>query len=191
MNFLLILLIILLVIFVLQFDLKVKFNYNLISNTGKLTVKLFGLTIIRYYLTFKKGCIEVISKRTQKFIPFEFTRESFDEVSKLDDFIFSKIFFKRVSIFINVGIENDAYKTAIISGFLNTFLTNLLIYLKNAKNEVLERIHIYNDFNKTNFNFSLKCKISISIIDFIWCIVENIAYKQIFKNTNNKNEQNK
>lgn len=191
MTGLLILLVVILIVVVVQFELRAKLSFNAILNGGTITVKFLGIKIINYYFTFKKGYIHLQSKKNQKFIPLEFTTEGIKQVSKIDDFIFSKIFFKRVDVFINVGIKEKAYETAMITGFLNVILSNLLIYLKNSKSEVIETIKIYSEFDKSVFNIALKCKISISLIDLIWCVIENIAYKQIYKNSIENNEQTK
>ncbi len=189
MNILLIFLFLLLVALVLQIDLKGKCTYNAISNTGHLEVRLFCFRIINLRYSIKKGYIEFLSKNSQKFLPIDFSPQTIKEVSKLDDFIFSKIYFKKISVFINIGIKDKAFETALLSGFLNTILISALTILKNAKSEVLEMVKIYNEFNKDEFNINVKCKISISIIDLIWCFVENIAYKQIYRNTIKNNEQ--
>lgn len=190
-NILLLILITIIVLIVIQFDLNGKITYNAISNTGSICVKLLGLKIINKYFSFKKGYIEIISKNKQKLIPFVINRESIKEVSKLDDFIFSKIYFKKVNVYFNYGIKDKAFETALLGGLINTIVSNLLIKLKNSKNEVLESIKVYNEFDKTIFNFALKCKISISLIDLVWCFAENIAYKQIYKNSIENFDQTK
>lgn len=188
MMALLILLMLIILFFVVQFEFNTSLRFNLLSNTGKLTVQFFNIKVIDCFFCFKKGYIEIQSKYSQRFLPFKLDYKSIKEVSKLDDFIFSKIYFKKVKVLLNVGIKNDAFKTAMLSGLLNVLSSNMLIALKNAKTEVLESIKIYDNFEKTEFKGTIKCKISISIIDIIWCIVENIAYKQIYKNSIKNNE---
>ena len=177
-----IVLFVMLIIFI-PINLKAKVSYNILKNNGSVQIKLFKLALIDAYLVIQKGFVELRQKKNGKVFlsPFIFGDSEFQETD-IVMILLKKIYIEHGTIYINFGLKDDAFISAMAVGISKTVTSIFGAILKSKKHEARIKNKIYPSFNKDRFLICLKASIKISI----WQVLQSLLQSKFRKIKNNK-----
>ena len=168
------------IVFTFQLTMKLKVFFNIKNNTGKLQLKFINIKIFDYDISIISKCLRLTNKRGKnKYLPIEFNETSIQNYNDFESILFRKIYFKKFSLFFNFGLKNDAFASALVCGYVDIFAKIFYSIFKTKKSEVIAKLKIYPSFNNNVIKFGIKAKISLSIFDFIWSLIEALLTKQV------------
>ena len=82
--------------------------------------------------------------------------------------LFNKTTINTLKIGIDVGVENDPFKTAIIYGLLQIINTSILSVLKTKKLATIVKNKITPVYKKDTGTIYISSSLTISLFDFLW-----------------------
>ena len=190
-NVLLSLLLVLLLALILQLTLKVKLFFNVKNNSGVIKVKLANVEIINYKISFCDRCLKFTTKKGKnKYLPLNFNEQTIEEYNNFQEILFKKTYFKNFSVYLNFGLKDSNFKTAMICGYFDILTKIFYCLLKTKKNETEFSSKIYPNFNSTVIKIGVKAKISLSIYDLIWSFFESKISSKTKRSVKNARQQN-
>ena len=167
--------------------MKMKVFFNIKNNTGKLQLKFMFIKIFDYKISIVHQNLKLTSKKGKsKFMPIEFSQESIQSYTDFEGIIFRKIYFKTIAIYFNFGLKSDAFASSMVVGTIDIASKILFSFLKTKKSEVLLKLKTYPSFKSNVIKIGFKAKISISVFDFVWSLMEAVVTKQINSIKNKK-----
>ena len=149
---------------------KLSVFYNLLENSGDLSIKLWFLKIKK--LSFKISHNGIIIRTNKKRMQIEYSIND-PEIKFYENFsmqVKEKIKIKHISFYSNIGTK-DAYHTAMLSALVNIFYKTLAAKVKNIKPTSSVDINAVTSFNQNVCKFSFYGKLSLSIFDFLYCLI--------------------
>lgn len=171
---------VIIIIFVFQLTIKLKIFFNVKKNRGKLQLKFIGIKIFDYDICFKYKCLKLTAKNGKsKYFPFELNKQTFENYANFQSLIFRKIYFKTISIYFNFGVENDAFLSAMVCGYVDVFSKIFYSIFNSKKSEVKLKLKVYPSFSTNVIKIGFKVKISLSIYDLLWSLLETLSNKHI------------
>ncbi len=187
MGFFYIPILILFIFLVFQLTIKAKIFFNVKNNIGKLKVCFVGIKIFDYTLSIKSRCIKITNKKGKsKYLPIELDKESIKEYTHFQNILFRKIYFKRLGIFFNFGLKQNAFASAIVCGYVDILSKIAYTVFKTKKSETIMNLKVYPTFEKNVIKFGFKAKISLSIFDLLWSYAEAQTIKFLEGDNNAK-----
>ena len=150
----------------------VKVDYSLDNNAGKFVFKIFNKEIKLLSFQFEKFGIAIFTKKSKKFIAFEF------EVNKRKLVYFENLFFqfkdkikiKYMAFNSKIGTL-DAFKTAMIIGVLNQLFYSFFSYMKNDKQTATLIVDGKPEWEKKVFEISICFNLTVSIFEILYCLL--------------------
>ena len=129
-----------------------RFYINVIKNYGVISVNfLFFIPIICFGFKIKPQIITVFKKKKEKDILINF--KSYKTVLLFYNNVFKKLRIFKSFIFSEIGIKNDAYKSAMLSGVSIAVFNSFLCFLHNNKKSNAQYV-CETKFNENQFKFS-------------------------------------
>lgn len=167
--------IVLIVIFILvfPFNFKVFISYDFASNIGILNFKLFKIRIFYVKFFIKNKCINLVNRNLKKIsIPLT-NNEDFKKYADLNIIIFKKLDIKKVETNFKFGIKNEPFSSIMVLGSYSIIIKKIFDILKILKKraKIITNSECFFQNNICILNF--KCSVSLSIIDYLWGILES------------------
>lgn len=163
----------LLVIF-MPINLKSKVAFNVLKNKGKIELKLFKLNIFSAEMIIQSGFIELHSKKGKTFlIPLVVGENEQLKETDIVLLILQKIYFEHGVIYVNFGLKDDAFLTAMSIGLAKTITSILATIFQSKKIESKIKNKVYPCFNKDKFIVCLKASIKISIYKILLSLMQS------------------
>ena len=172
-------LVIVLFLLIIQINFKLRFMFNVLKNQGIIKFSIFNFSIIRFSFSIEKGMIKIVNKKHKvTFLPLDFQNETFQEYADFNLILFKKIHLNKIILFVNFGVSDDAFVTSIMCGGLVVCVGMLSSIVNSKKGYINFSDHIYPSYNKNRLNFSFRANVSLSLLDYFWCVMENIIKKR-------------
>lgn len=175
-----------LVLIIIPIPIKIKGSYNLAKNKGILGFKVLWFKFRIFDFKFKNFTIQVKGKNAKETQEIEIvpTRDEIIYIQRLlaqfrDKLKIKLLFFKSV-----VGV-GDAFASAMIAGELDILFSALFAFVKNFKQTTSLTSVSKVDYNKKVFKAKIVLNLSISIFDFMYCLL----FSLIMTKRRLKNEQ--
>lgn len=167
--------------------LEVRISYNILSNTGVISLFLFKKNIIHYIFEINGNTIalksedKTIEKKIELNSPeLEFYKYFVSEVKE-------KLRLRFIEINYNIGVD-DAFLTSMVCGYINLICNILFSYIKNQKPTASVKLYDTPSFNKKEGVVSVKMNLSISLFDLVYSlllsVILTIKFKKQIKNNN-------
>ena len=168
----------LIVLLLLPVFVKVRASYNVLENMGAIGFFIFGTKITSLKFKISGLSIKIYKenngKKFQRFkeekIDFESEEAVFIEnlIKDLKD----KIRLKYLQVHYNLGVS-DAFKTAMLCGYVNSFLLTVFTRIKCTKPTASFFLGDIPSFNQTVFQFAFGLKISITFFDVVYSLIKS------------------
>jgi len=159
----------------LPIPIRIKLFYNILCNHGFITIQLFSKFRFKeeLYLSGHKVILVQKNGKTKEidFKPEDQTIISFYE--NLQKALLKKMIVKKFFLFITIGIRDNAFLTAMLSGTIQTAISIFFSYLSVKKNDSRTITEVNTNFKEEQFSFVWKAKINISIISILFAILES------------------
>lgn len=176
-----------LIIFVFQLTVDAKIFFDVKENCGHIELCFVGIRVIKWKISIKSRCLKITKRNGKnKYLPIEYDSEALQEYTNFQQILFRKIYFKRLGIFFNFGLQNDASSSALVCGFVDVISKIAYSVFKTKKSETKLQTKIYPSFDSDVIKFGFKVKISLSIYDLLWCVAE-AKTKKMFMGDKNQN----
>lgn len=168
-------------IFFLPIVIEFKASYNILTNTGVVSLYLFKKNVVYYIFEFHGNSIclknedEVIQKN------FEFDSPELDFVKYFIIEIINKIRVRFLNIYYNIGL-NDAFLTSMICGQINMFCYILFAQIKNKKPTASLGLFDTQTYNGEEAVLTINGNFSISFSEFVYSLIFSVILTKKLKN---------
>lgn len=163
----------LILIFMCPIFMEVRGSYNVLKNQGALGIFFFGIHIKSLMFRFEGKDIRVKEDDEIKEREFDFESNEGVFYTTLVKQIINKTKLKLISILYNIGFK-DAFATAMMCGYLNTFLLILLSRVKSSKPTCSMLICDNPSYNSFIFELVMRIKFSISLFDLVYSLIVSL-----------------
>ena len=160
------------IIFSLPLSIKLKVCLNK-NNDIILSLFLFKIRLILVRVSFINGKLFLFINKNKKEIELFLSQKQIYFVDHLTKNVLQKMQLKKVGVFFRYG-NFDAYKTAMICGFINSVENIVFSYLKNYRQTCSFDKKTYYAFNKDVFCFASYISFSISTFDIIYSLIVSL-----------------
>ena len=169
----------------IPFYFKICVDFSINNRTGMIIIKLFNIKIIDYTLIYKNRKILLYNKKNIQKLDFDIDKEHLTFVNQLKTEIFKRIFLSKFLVTLKVGIKDNPFLLALITGLIQMFLNILFgaISFQKPTSKLGYDLNTYYNLNVGILNIEI-C-LAISILNFLLAIIK--AKKSI----NNKQEVHK
>ena len=169
-NLLLVIVVFFLILMVLPFIVSIFVSYDVLHNSGDFFVHLFFFKIISYKLKLEGKNIILISKKKKKMIETKISEKQMRFLNQLFKQFKQKLIIKKLYGFSQISL-NDAMKSALLTGFVNSIMSSIFAYIKNTKKSAQIGIFCEPAYNEVCLNISSFCAFSITILDILYSLV--------------------
>lgn len=162
----------LILLFFMPVLLHARLSFNLQSKSGAICLYLFGIKLF-YYLYQIDGKTIILKNQKQtkeKSLSLENNDLLFLQI--LSKQIKDKTRLKQLYVFYNLG-AGDAFASAVLGGMLNIAVLTFFTTIKSKKPTASLGIYDTISYNKTLFEVAIKGKISISLIDVAYSLLNS------------------
>jgi len=161
---------------------QVRFYINAIKNFGVISINfLFFIPIICFCFKVKPKSITILKKKKQKDILINFN--NYKTIILFYNFIFKKLMIFKSFVFGEIGIKNDAFKSAMLSGFSVVVFDSFLSFLHNNKKSNAQYVCKTN-FDENQLKFSGYMSFLIFPI-YIYVFLIKLIFQRIKKGAKN------
>ena len=177
------LIIFLCLIILLFFPLFFQFRFyiNVIKNLGVISLSFLFIPIISFQFRIKPKFITIFKKKTEKDVFIDF--KNFGVILLFYNLVFKKLKIFKSFVFGEIGIKNDAFKSAILSGVSITLFNSFLSFLHNNKKSNAQYV-CKTKFDENQFKFSGYVSFLIFPI-YVYMFLIKIVIQKIKKGAKN------
>lgn len=161
------------VLFLSPVLVQARITFNLQSKSGVLCLYIFGIKILYYLYQLQGKTIILKNQKQTKQKSLSFEDKDLLFVENLSKQIKDKTRLKDLYVFYNLG-AGDAFLSAMLGGILNVVVLTFFTSLKSKKPTASLGIYDTISYNKTLFEIALKGKISISLIDIVYSLLNSV-----------------
>lgn len=149
---------------------KFYLTYNPLDNEGLVIIKIWGIKIKNFSFQIKPKAIIIRTAKQTQNKEYSFSDPKIKFYEKFSLQVKEKIKLKNVDFYSKIGTL-DACQTSIYVGVVNVISKVIFAYIKNVKPTCSICINNHADYDKKICNFSLYAKLSLSIFDFVYCLL--------------------
>ena len=153
--------------------LEGRVTFNLQSKSGVICLYLFGIKLLYYLYEIQGKTIVLTNQKQTKETSLSLENNDLLFVQILSNQIKNKTRLKQFYVFYNLG-AGDAFVSALLGGLLNVAALTFFTTIKNKKPTASLGIYDTISYNKTLFEIALKGKISISLIDIAYSLLNSV-----------------
>ena len=152
---------------------ELKLTYNVLNNTGVISVYLYKKNLIHYIFEFDGKHISIKDKEESEEKKLDFNDPEFIFYKNLVNEVSDKLRVRYVDIYYNIGLS-DAFLTSLICGYINTFCLMLFSYIKNQKPTASLGLFDTASYNKSEAVVALDGNVSISLFDLVYSLILSV-----------------
>lgn len=171
---------IIILIIVFPIMLEVRVSYNPFENRGAFAIFFYKFKLLYYRFELHSKYITLKNDTETKKVDIEINSPQFELIEEFVKQAADKIRLKHILVYYNIGI-GDAFRTAMLCGFINQIFGFLFLYLKSKKPTASLCIYDTISYNNIVFELAARGKISISLFDLVYSFVYSYIITKIAK----------
>ena len=161
------------------FKLKVAVHVNMLENLGFAMVKIFGCRLTNIKFELHNGRVGVKKNKKEG-------KKKFKQIRKFYLLCLLKnVVVKKGEVFFSFGIKEDAFKTAMVVGCVNSLVCSMFAVLINRNKGMKTFVSVEPCYKENKLEVSVLGVVSFSLIDVIKSI--NCAVLKYFKERRKQN----
>lgn len=156
----------------INFRVSANLNYDVLSNNGNLTIKLFKYKFL-FYGDFKieNNFIQIKKKNNKSFnINLKISKKQLLFLKELNKNISTKIYINSLELKTLLCFENPA-GIAILSSFYSILSNLFLIKLKQNNFDITIKNNVNTGFRQNILKLNVNTTIYASILDIVWAFI--------------------
>lgn len=156
----------------INFRVSANLNYDVLSNNGNLTIKLFKYKFL-FYGDFKieNNFIQIKKKNNKSFnINLKISKKQLLFLKELNKNISTKIYINSLELKTLLCLENPA-GIAILSSFYSILSNLFLIKLKQNNFDITIKNNVNTGFRQNILKLDVNTTIYASILDIVWAFI--------------------
>lgn len=161
---------------IFPFSFNIKIAYNVKTNDGFLSIKVWKITLHNTGLKRKGKSIILIQKRDTKSFEIEVSSEQLRFLKMFLTEVKNKIRIKKLEIKTETGVNNP-FKSAMFSGFISSFILSIFARLKTLQPTAAFQLNNNTNFYDYTLNAESFLRVSISIFDVFYSLIIAILKK--------------
>ncbi len=182
MNFYLLIPFFIILILFVPIRIEARGSFNVLERSGAVGLFIFGIKVAHEQLWLENR--KIITKKDNNLESHELNIES-------TSFIFLKMFIygiinkarlKELFVFYNLGI-NDAFKSAMLGGYVNVALLTLMTSIKNYKPTASMGVYDTISYNEKVMQFSSRSLMTISLLDVVYSLGRSVILTKKIKSS--------
>lgn len=152
---------------------EVRVSFNPLFNRGVIALFVFRIKVFYYIFSFHGKYIEFQNEKETKRQKLELSSRQFAFVEEFIRQLKDKVRLKKFYIFYNIG-TGDAFSSAILCGYINLFLNQFFLKIKNSKPTASCCVYDTVSYNKTQCEVAGRTAISISFFDIAYSFILSV-----------------
>ena len=168
-------------LFFLPVIIELRITFNILTNTGVISVYLYKKLIIYYIYEIKGSQISLKSEENAQEELLDFSGAEIVFFSSLVKEVLDKLRLLFLDIYYNVGL-NDAFLTSMACGYINIIALMLYAKIKNEKPTASVGLYDTASYNQEEAVVVLNTNVSISLFDLVYSLILSGILTLKFKN---------
>ena len=160
-------------LFMFPVFVQAKATFNIQSRAGVLAIHIYGIQLVYYLYEIKGKTIVVKNQNDTKQVELDIDNNDLLFVQILIEQIKDKTRLKQLYVFYNLG-AGDAFLSAMLGGVFNIAVLTFFTTLKSKKPTASLGIYETISYNKTLFEVAIKSKMSISLVDVVYSLINSV-----------------
>ena len=173
MNFYLLIPFFIILILFFPIRIEARASFNVLERTGAFGIFVFGIKVDyeQFWIENKK----IITKKDNDLESHEFSidNKNFLYLRILALQIKDKSRLKEIFVFYNLGV-GDAYKSAMLGGYINSSLLTFMTSLKNTKPTASMGVYDTISYNQKVCQFAIRALMTISLFDVVYSLLRSV-----------------
>ena len=164
--------------------LQLKLSFNVLTNTGVISVYIFRKNVLYYIFEIKGDTISLKNENetTEKKIEFDSPEIIFYKYFTSE--VKEKLRLRFLELYYNIGL-NDAFLTSMVCGYINLLYFVLTSYMKNAMPTSSIELYDTASFNESEAVVMTNVNLSISLFDLVYSLLLSVILTLKSKKKNN------
>lgn len=168
-------------LFFLPVIIELRITYNILSNTGVISVYLYKKLLIYYIYEIKGNEISLKSEEEAEETTLEFSGPEIVFFSSLVKEVLDKLRLRFLDLYYNIG-ANDSFLTSMICGYINTIVFMIYSQIKNQKPTASLGLYDTASYNQEEAVVVLNTNVSVSFFDLAYSLLLSGIITMKFKN---------
>ncbi len=179
MNWFIITLAVVSFIFIIGIVIDVNVQFDVTSNNGNLTIKVFKLPIINVQLKIEGNALNFTKKKKKKEpFKFAFTKKNLEFVDILKKNISHRIYLDYMDVTTFVILDNPAH-ASLASAILIVLSNAIKFRIKEVQPQADITTNCLTGYNNKEVVLLLDLRLVISFMDFVWALIFSIFEKRV------------
>ncbi|MBE7074421.1 MAG: DUF2953 domain-containing protein [Clostridiales bacterium] len=149
---------------------KVYVTFDILNNIGVLSIYVLFIKIFAYKIKREGKEIILFTEKDKKEVQLKVSKKQLRFLKQLSVQLKEKILLKRAVFYSRIGL-NDAYLTALGTGFINVLVSMIMGYVKNTKKSARMQVINIPEFNGQYFAIAAHVTCFITLFDIIYAFV--------------------
>lgn len=150
--------------------LELKITYNVLNNTGVISLYIFKLNLLYYFYEIKDNEISIKDKDDKKGKTLDVNSPEFVFIMTFIKEVFNKLRLRKMDIYYNIGLS-DAFLTSIACGVVNVLCLVVFTRIKQEKPTATLGLYDTASYNKLESVFIGNTNVSISLFDLVYSFI--------------------
>ena len=172
---------VLILLFFLPVILELKITYNILNNTGVISIYLYKFNITYYIFEIKENEISLKGENDKTEKKLELSGPEIVFISSFVKEVLDKLRLRFMDIYYNIGLE-DSFVTSMVCGTINLAILLLFSRLKNSKPTASLGLYDTASYNKREAVAIADTNVSISLFDLVYSLALSGILTLKFKN---------
>lgn len=161
--------------------LEIKLSYNVLTNTGVISLYLFKKNLIYYIFEINGNHIALKNEDETIEKAIEFDSPELEFYKYLMKEIKEKVRLRFIDVFYNIG-AGDAFLTSMLCGAVNTICLTIYSYIKNVKPTTSLGLYDTASYNRNEATIVFKGNLSITLFDLVYSLLLSVIITLKIKN---------
>ena len=172
---------VIILLFFLPVVIELKITYNILTNTGVISVYLYKFNITYYIFEIKGNEISLKGENDKTEKKLELSGPELVFFTSLVKEVLDKLRLRYMDIYYNIGLE-DAFLTSMVCGTINLAILLFFARTKNSKPTASLGLFDTVSYNKREAVVILDTNVSISLFDLVYSLTLSGILTMKYKN---------
>ncbi len=150
--------------------LELRITYNVLTNTGVISVYLYKFNLIYYIFEIKHNEISIKDKDNTQEKKLDLNGPEIEFYKNFVKEVMDKLRLRFLDIFYNIGVE-DAFLTSMVCGYINAVCLMLFSKIKNSKPTAKLGLYDTAGYNQREVVVVANTNVSISLFDLVYSLI--------------------
>lgn len=150
--------------------IELRITYNVLTNTGVISVYLYKFNLMYYIFEIKHNEISIKDKDDVEEKKLDLNGPEIVFYKNFVKEVFDKLRLRFMDVYYNIGLQ-DAFLTSMVCGYVNTMLLTIFSRIKNSKPTAKLGLYDTAGYNQKEVVLVVNTNVSISLFDLVYSLL--------------------